>query len=210
MDKTAMAIRLYDSAAASFAAKFMDLKLYRDSVAAFSELLPAAAKVLDLACGPGNVARFLAGAHPGIAITGLDLAPAMIELARANVPQAEFQVRDIRNLDFAPGSFDAVVAAFALPYLDHEEAGRFIADIGRILKENGLLYLSCMEGPASRIEAMSFAPGSRVWVNYYSEEFLQEAFRKNGLAVLQSIRQDYPEQDGSITVDMIFLLRKVA
>jgi ubiquinone/menaquinone biosynthesis C-methylase UbiE len=210
MDKTALAIQMYDSAAASFAAKFMDLKFYRDSIAAFSELLSGDAKVLDLACGPGNVAKFLAEAHPGIAITGLDLAPAMIELARANVPQAEFQVRDIRDLDFAPASFDAVVAAFALPYLDHAEALKFIADIGRIVKENGLLYLSCMEGPSSRVETMSFAPDSRVWVNYYTEEFLREAFKKNGLAILQPLRQDYPEQDGSITVDMIFILRKVA
>src|SRR5437667_8712170 len=48
------------------------------------------ARVLDVGCGSGLLAQRLIAA--GFAVTGIDASPAMIELARACAPDAEFRV----------------------------------------------------------------------------------------------------------------------
>src|SRR5260370_27825385 len=55
-------------------------------------------RMLDLACGPGNLSRRLAvQIAPGGEVIGVDLAPGMIELARAaGIPNARFEGLDIQ------------------------------------------------------------------------------------------------------------------
>ncbi len=55
--------------------------------------LPTAARVLDLGCGPADVAVRFARAFPGWQIDGVDGAPAMLELGRAHVAAAGLAAR---------------------------------------------------------------------------------------------------------------------
>jgi SAM-dependent methyltransferase len=71
-----------------------------------------AARVLDLATGPGYVAA--RAASRGAAIVGIDVAEPMLELARGRLPEAEFRHADAQALPFADASFDAVVANFLI------------------------------------------------------------------------------------------------
>jgi trans-aconitate methyltransferase len=48
---------------------------------------------------------------PDLKITGVDLAPAMLAIAREAVPQGEFRYGDIRKLDPSEGPCDAILAA---------------------------------------------------------------------------------------------------
>jgi ubiquinone/menaquinone biosynthesis C-methylase UbiE len=85
-------------------------------------------RLLDLACGPGNLSRPLAAlVSPGGEVVGVDLAPGMIELARsAWIPNARFEVMDIEHLSFPDGSFDAAVCGHGL---------QFMSDVGAALRE---------------------------------------------------------------------------
>jgi len=85
-------------------------------------------RVLDLACGPGNLTRRLAEqVAPAGEVIGVDLAPGMIELARrAEIPNARFEVMDAERLSFADGSFDAAVCGHGL---------QFMPDLGAALRE---------------------------------------------------------------------------
>jgi SAM-dependent methyltransferase len=69
--------------------------------------------VLDVACGTGTVALLLA--EEGISVTGIDLAPGMIEAARRKARQTrlpvDFLVADATALDFAP-TFDLAISLF--------------------------------------------------------------------------------------------------
>jgi len=66
-------------------------------LARFAALLPENAAVLDLGCGAGvPVARHFAGL--GHEVTGVDSSPEMIALFRANLPDAEALVADMRTL----------------------------------------------------------------------------------------------------------------
>jgi ubiquinone/menaquinone biosynthesis C-methylase UbiE len=85
-------------------------------------------RVLDLACGPGTLTRPLAAlAGPGGEVVGVDLAPAMIELARAaGIDNARFEVMDIEQLDIPDASFDAAACGHGL---------QFAGDLSRALRE---------------------------------------------------------------------------
>lgn len=81
--------------------------------------LPERAKILDLGCGAG---RPLAGylADLGHEVTGVDASPTMIQHARRNVPEADFQVMDMRHLDLE-NTFDAILSWDAFFHLSPQE-----------------------------------------------------------------------------------------
>ncbi|QPH55065.1 class I SAM-dependent methyltransferase [Pontivivens ytuae] len=71
-------------------------------------LLPSGGHVLDLGCGSGvPIARWLM--QRGFAVTGVDGAPEMLELARAHLPEAEWIEADMRTLAL-DRRFDGIVA----------------------------------------------------------------------------------------------------
>lgn len=91
-------------------------------------------RILDLACGPGTLTRRLATAvTPGGEAVGVDLAPGMIELARAAaVPSARFEVMDIEQLSFPDASFDAAVCGHGLQFAPN--VGVALSEARRVLR----------------------------------------------------------------------------
>lgn len=125
MDKTEATLVAYTHNAKAYADKFMDFEPYTQQIMEFAKLLDPGAKVLDLGCGPGNVAKHLYR-EKAVSITGVDLSDEMVDMARKNVP-GTFFTQDIRNIDFFPESFTAVVLSFCLVHLSYEEATQLLA-----------------------------------------------------------------------------------
>lgn len=94
-------------------------------------------KVLDLACGPGNLSRRLAAlAGPGGEVVGVDLAPGMVELARAaGIANARFEVMDIERLGFPDGSFDVAVCGHGIQFAP--DLGQALREARRVLRPGG-------------------------------------------------------------------------
>jgi SAM-dependent methyltransferase len=78
-------------------------------------------RLLDLACGPGTLSRrFALQVSPGGEVVGVDLAPGMIELARAaGAANSRFEVMDIEQLTFEDASFDAAACGHGLQFAPH-------------------------------------------------------------------------------------------
>ena len=93
--------------------------------------------VLELATGPGMIARHIAPAAKSVVAT--DFAPKMIETAlKAKNPEnLSFEVADATSLRFEDNSFDVVVIANALHIIPNPE--KALAEIRRVLKDDGLL-----------------------------------------------------------------------
>jgi SAM-dependent methyltransferase len=113
-------------------------------------LLDAAAvgpamRVLDVGTGPGYVAA--AAAARGATAVGVDVAPAMVALARTLHPQVEFVQGDAEHLQFADDSFGAVVANFAILHLGRPEQA--VAEFARVLSPGGKAALSLWDVPAA-------------------------------------------------------------
>ena len=89
--------------------------------------------ILDVGCGPGYVSA--AAAERGANPIGLDFSGEMIGIAKRMFPQIEFREGDAQNLPFADGSFDRVLANFALLHLAAPE--RACAEACRVLKPGG-------------------------------------------------------------------------
>jgi len=94
-------------------------------------------RLLEVGCGVGtDLVRF---ARAGAIVTGIDLAPAAIDLARRNFGQcdlaADLQVMDGEAMSFADGSFDVVYAHGVLQYTG--DACRMAAEINRVLAPGG-------------------------------------------------------------------------
>ena len=110
-------------------------------------------RVLDLACGPGNISRRLTAlVAPDGEVVGVDLAPGMVELARsAAIPGARFEVMDIEELAFADATFDAAVCGHGI---------QFVPDLDRALREARRVLK-----PGRRFAASvpAAAPGQRPW-----------------------------------------------
>ena len=81
--------------------------------------LPEGARVLDLCCGTGQLARMLC--DRGLEVTGVDGSEEMVSYARRNAPQASFLVDDARSFDVGQG-FDVVLCNFdSLNHIMSEE-----------------------------------------------------------------------------------------
>lgn len=109
---------------------------YRNWIDELTGLLRPGSRVLDIGCGSGvPVARALTAA--GHRVTGVDISEVQITRASELVPGAEFVNADVMSLDFAPGSFDAVVSLYALIHLPLDEQPQLLARIAGWLRPGG-------------------------------------------------------------------------
>jgi demethylmenaquinone methyltransferase/2-methoxy-6-polyprenyl-1,4-benzoquinol methylase len=121
----------------------MDRTWKDELTALMREAIRPTARVLDLACGTGDLA-FAAGARAVHgSVLGIDVSREMIELAQARAAKdapsgnVRFEVGDISALDVPAASVDAVSAGYALRNVpDYEQAVR---EIARVLKPGGVL-----------------------------------------------------------------------
>ena len=97
----------------------------------------AGTQVLEVGCGPGHLSTRLA--RRGLAVTGVDLDPAMVESATENAKRSSdagrapsFVVGDAALLPFPDGSFDLVVSTFSLHHWSDPAKG--LAEIGRVVR----------------------------------------------------------------------------
>jgi SAM-dependent methyltransferase len=111
-------------------------------------LLDAAAvetgtRVLDVATGPGYVAA--RAAQRGASVVGVDVAGAMVALARRLHPGLDVRAADAQALSFEGDSFDAVVANFLILHLGRPEQAA--TEFVRVLAPGGRVALTAWDLP---------------------------------------------------------------
>jgi ubiquinone/menaquinone biosynthesis C-methylase UbiE len=104
------------------------------------ELRPGEA-VVDVACGPGSVTRLAATvAGPGGRVTGVDLSPAMLAIARAkpvlcNTTSIDYQRAPADRLPVANAAFDVATCQHGLQFFPDRAAA--LAEMRRALRPAG-------------------------------------------------------------------------
>ena len=151
MENFDLSVQRFDEFAEEYASRFDNVSGYFDQLSWFvSQIKTSSPAILELACGPGNVTKFLKNHFRESRILAVDLAPKMIGLARKALPEADFRVMDVRDISSIPERFDAVMCSFCLPFLSKDDAAKLIADCSALLNPGGVIYLSTMEGDESR------------------------------------------------------------
>ncbi|RAK70394.1 DUF4180 domain-containing protein [Hymenobacter edaphi] len=210
MDHHALSIAAFDQLAQAYQDKFMDLDLYDDSYDRLGQLLPPAARVLELGCGPGNITRALLRRRPDLRLLATDPAPNMLRLARQNNPTAECRVLDARALDqLAPRQFEAVVAGFCLPYLAPADTAQLLRAAHRLLTPGGVVYLSFIDDDAARsgFEASSNGQAT-AYVYYHPAPEVRADLAAAGFALVEEFRKLYPRADRPADTHCILLGRR--
>jgi ubiquinone/menaquinone biosynthesis C-methylase UbiE len=100
----------------------------------------AAGEVLEIAVGTG---RNLPHYREGIRLTGIELSPAMLEIARARARElsreVDLRVGDAQALEFADELFDTVVCTLSLCTIPDDRAA--VAEVRRVLRPGGRFLL---------------------------------------------------------------------
>lgn len=101
--------------------------------------------VLDIGCGAGlPVGRFLA--EKGYKVIGIDISEKMIELARKNVPQADYSIKDMSDLEEEEYKVDAIVSFYAIFHTPKEKHRELFKKINSFLPKGGLILATMGAG----------------------------------------------------------------
>ena len=114
----------------------MDMGWRRQLVAAVARQNPA--RILDLACGSGDVTAMLRQALPQAQVVGLDFSRPLLNRAKTRGLK-DLVEADALKLPFPDGSLDAVTIAFGLRNFTDRPAG--LREIARVLKPSGVFGL---------------------------------------------------------------------
>ncbi|WP_130733858.1 class I SAM-dependent methyltransferase [Flavobacterium sp. J27] len=210
MNKSQKAIEVFNSYANLYEERFMNFDLYNDTFDLFCESIGKKnPKILELACGPGNITKYLLEKRPDFIFLGTDLAPNMIKLAQKNNPSADFQLLDCRHFLQLNKKFDGIMCGFGLPYLSESDSVQLIKDASICLHQNGILYLSTMEENEDRKSGYKKgSTGDEIYIYYHQETYLIKALHKSGFKIISEIRKNFPEKDGTYTTDLILIAQK--
>jgi SAM-dependent methyltransferase len=161
-------------------------KLSRRAVAdefggVFVEWLPVGAgdgvapRVLDVGCGPG--ADVAAYAERGFDVVGVDISERLLRAACDDVPDARFARGDMRALPFGDTAFDGLWSAASFLHLARADAPDTLGEFGRVLADDGVLFLSVLAAEPHDADAVETEDGRRftLWSKPRLESHLADA-----------------------------------
>lgn len=117
---------------------------FTDGAAEFVERLnlKPGISVLDVACGSGN--QSIPAARTGANVTGMDIAPNLVEQARKRAQKENLEIKfdegDAENLPYADASFDVVMTMFGAMFAPRPEL--VSAELVRVCRPGGLIAMA--------------------------------------------------------------------
>jgi len=152
--------------------------------------LPSGARILDIACGEGRNAVWLAG--QGCEVTGFDVSPVALDKARRLAAEKQVQVSwhqaDVRSWDWAPEVFDAVACIF-IQFASPEERTRLFQGFRETLRPGGFVLLQGYT--PKQLEYRTGGPGDIA--HLYTEALLRSAFEGWELLLLREYEDELAE-----------------
>ena len=132
--------------------------------AVIDKYFPADGNVLDIGCGQGRLAAYLA--EKGFSVSGTDTSPAMLEQAKKNAPNCEF--RNCRSeLIWEDNTFDVVLLVTLLTSVPMDlEQRQIMAEVKRVLKPGGYLFVSDLPMQWSKRYLDRYADGLKRYGQY--------------------------------------------
>ena len=153
--------------------------------------------LLDVGCGPGHVAKRLAGA--GLRLVGVDLSGEMVTRASQACPDGWFIHGSLLDLPIVSRSAGAVLSRYSLIHLPPEQLRQGIAELVRVLAPGGRANLSFFgaedaAGHGERFDHTASAPAYRWWAETVASMLVDEGMASVSVAV-------WPPQPGGRDFD---------
>jgi SAM-dependent methyltransferase len=139
-------------------------------------------RALDFGCGTGRSTRFLG--NLGLNVIGADVSQAMLEQAPALDPSGDYHlVRDNIAGEFAPGSFDVILAAFTFDNMPNETKADALSALRMLLASNGC-FLLLVSSPAIYVNE---------WASFSTRDFPENRHARDG-DLVRIIMLDVPDR----------------
>jgi ubiquinone/menaquinone biosynthesis C-methylase UbiE len=174
-----------------------DVRLLDD----FIERLPANAKILDAGCGAGIPISQRLSEH--FQVTGVDFSETQIELAKKNVPNANFLCEDMTKLDYPENTFDGITSYYAIIHIPREEHESLLTNFHRILKPGGIA-LVCLGAENLIDDIDENYLGTRMYWSHYDTETYLKMLKDCGFSIIWSkcVEDESCEGAGHLFVSM--------
>src|SRR5579863_6863870 len=138
----------YDALAAEYARRLrdeLDHKPFdRAMLEEFAARVAPAGLICDLGCGPGHIARFLR--DRGAQVFGIDLSEGMLAEARRLNQDISFLRGTMLSVGIGDATLSGIVAFYSLIHFDGAQLAAVIAEMHRVLREDGLLLAAFHTG----------------------------------------------------------------
>ncbi|WP_338550302.1 class I SAM-dependent DNA methyltransferase [Roseovarius phycicola] len=189
-------IRVYSAEADRYAKVFTPPE-NDPALMAFLESLSPNSALLDLGCGPGFAAAYMAKA--GHSVTATDATPEMVEMAAAHpgVTAELATFDDISGTDI----YDGIWANFCLLHAPRADLPKHLSALSKALKPRGLFHIGMKTGAGEKRDSIG-----RLYT-YVTEDELRGLLRDAGLTSLDSHTGADPGLDGTVAPWVTMLAR---
>lgn len=168
----------------------------------FIELVQSG-KVLDMGCGCGESTSFLS--QNGIDVIGVDFSENMLKEAEQLYPDLTFYKQDILSTSFKDASFDGIVLTYVINHFDNQGLQKLKAEIDRLLKKNGLVFLSVHVGNTEEFVPDPLNENVKIYYNFLNAKDLDTLFCDYTRIYYKS-RPSYGEEE--FLCDKMFIMYK--
>lgn len=177
----------YDAIAVGYAERFqaeLEVKpLGRAMLTAFAEIVRTGGggPVADLGSGPGRVTAFLHGL--GLGVFGIDLSPAMVELARKAYPDLQFEEGTMTALNLADNGLSGIVAWYSVIHVPPTQLPAVFDEFHRVLAPGGHLLLAFQVGDEPLHLSQAFGREISLDFHRLMPDRVSKLLRKTGFTV---------------------------
>ena len=148
------------------------------------QILPEGGRILEIACGPGHLsvdlARHTSPDGPRYAVTGVDISPTCVDIARQHAAEAnvsvDFQVGNAASLPFPADSFDLVLCSAAFKNFSQPAAA--LSHFHRTLRTAGRAIIADLRRDATMAEVQATIARDSPGLGWLNRQLTQLIFKR--------------------------------
>lgn len=195
-------LHAYEGLADGYAVRFgndlehnaFDIAVLDDAI----DLLGASSLVLDVGCGPAQVASYAEGR--GCRAVGVDLTPAMLDVARQRNSHLPLINADVLRLPVRDRGVDGAIAWFSLHNLPRSLLGQALGEIRRVLRHEGVFVLVTHAGTGEEsVDQNWHGTTERLVITYYEPDQLRSALGIHHLKAVDIRSREPLEHEHAVT-----------
>lgn len=179
---------------------FTGIRFWTGSFSQLEQYIPKKGKILDLGCGYGILANFLALSSSGREVMGVDTDVKKITNASKGISNTSFKVADATKMRIK--DFDVIILHDVLHHLNsYKDQEKLISDCKQMLKKNGILLIVDVDNKPfwklilGRIADFLMYSGAPVYYRYKNEmiKLLKQYFKTYNINIDYLRNNPFPQ-----------------